>query len=128
MASNYGKGLRQNGGQLTQKALRVPFPLQWGRYLRGGDRSFQVVWRTDLEVNLERTQHYYTDLLALYLPRMIISIQYSMMLLACVGVAKTMPPPRSPREKLQLVAILSLRVNSLSLQERNMLFVDRPVK
>ena len=36
--------------------------------------------------------------------------------------------PLFPREKLELVAILSLRVKGLSLQERNMLFVDRPVK
>ena len=36
--------------------------------------------------------------------------------------------PRSPLEKLQLVAILSLLVKSRSFQERNMLFVDRPVK
>ena len=36
--------------------------------------------------------------------------------------------PLSPREKLELVAILSLRVKGLSLQERNMLFVHRPVK
>ena len=35
--------------------------------------------------------------------------------------------PRSPREKLQLVRclILSMGVKSLSLQERNMLFIDR---
>ena len=31
----------------------------WARFLRGGDASFQVVWRTDLEVHLERTQNYY---------------------------------------------------------------------
>ena len=36
--------------------------------------------------------------------------------------------PRSPREKLPLVAILSLDVKSLSLQERNMLLVDHLVK
>ena len=59
----------------TQKALRVPFPLQWGRFLGGGDGSFQVVCRTDLEVDLD---------------------------------------------KLELVTILSPRVKSLSLQERNM--------
>ena len=36
---------------------------------------------------------------------------------------------RSPREKLPLVAVLCLPQKSLSLlQERNMLFVDRPVK
>ena len=38
----------------------------WGRFLRGGDASFQVVWRTDLEVDLERTQNYFVELLALF--------------------------------------------------------------
>ena len=36
--------------------------------------------------------------------------------------------PRSPREKPQFVAILSRRVKSLSLQGKNMLFVDCLVK
>ena len=48
------------------------FPLQWDQILQGGDRSFQVVWRTDLEVDLEQTQNYYLGLLALYLCQMII--------------------------------------------------------
>ena len=30
------------------EGLRVPFPLQWGRFLLRGDGSFQVVWRTNL--------------------------------------------------------------------------------
>ena len=34
--------------------------------------SFQVVWQTDLEVDLELTQNYCIELLALYLHRMII--------------------------------------------------------
>ena len=63
---------RQNGGRNSQKALRVPFPFQWGRFLRGGDGSFQVVGRTHLEVDLEQTQNYYVEYLALYLRRMII--------------------------------------------------------
>ena len=36
--------------------------------------------------------------------------------------------PRSPREKLQFVTIPFRRVKSLSLPEKNMLFVDRLVK
>ena len=37
--------------------------------------------------------------------------------------------PQSLREKLSLVAIFSLHVKNLSLQERNMLiFGDRPIK
>ena len=63
---------RQNGRQNSQKALRVPFPLQWNQILQGGDGSFQVVWRTDLEFHLEKTQNYCLGLLALYLCQMII--------------------------------------------------------
>ena len=63
---------RQNGRQNSQKALRVPFPLQWNQILQGGDGSFQVVWRTDLEFHLEKTQNYCLGLLALDLCQMII--------------------------------------------------------
>ena len=45
----------QNGGRNSQKALTVPFPLECGRFLQGGDWPFQIVWRTDLEVEVERT-------------------------------------------------------------------------
>ena len=62
----------QNGGRNSQKTLRVPFLIQWGRFLEGGDGLFQVAWRTDLGVHLERTQNYCVELLALYLRRMII--------------------------------------------------------
>ena len=47
---------RQNGGRNSQKALHVPFLLQWGRFLQGGVKSLQV--RTDLEADLKRTQNY----------------------------------------------------------------------
>ena len=29
--------------------VRAPLPLQWARFVREGDGSFQVVWPTDLE-------------------------------------------------------------------------------
>ena len=45
-------GKRQNGGRNSQKALRKPFPFSGADFFRGGDGSFQVVWRTDLEVDL----------------------------------------------------------------------------
>ena len=54
------------------RALHVPFPLQWGRFLWGGDELFKVVWQTSLEVDLERTQNYCVELLALYQRPMII--------------------------------------------------------
>ena len=40
------------------EGFACPIPLQWGQFLRRGDVSFQVIWRTDLEVDLERTQNY----------------------------------------------------------------------
>ena len=61
------------------------------------------------------------------LRRMIVEIQFSTMLLACPGAAETMPS-HGPTGKLQLVAILSLYVKGLSSQEKNILFVDRPLK
>ena len=71
MGNSYVKK-RPNSGQISQKALHVPIPIQWGWFLQGGDMSFQVVWQTDLEVDLELTQNYCIELLALYLHRMII--------------------------------------------------------
>ena len=50
---------RRNGGRNSQKASRVPFP--WGRFLRGGTGHFR-----SSEVDLERTQNYWVELLALY--------------------------------------------------------------
>ena len=49
---------RQNGGCNSQKAFHVPSPLQWGQFLQGGDGSFQVIWQTYLEVDLEQTKTY----------------------------------------------------------------------
>ena len=60
-----------------------------GADFAGRGRSFQVVWRTDLKVDLDRTQNCCVEFLALYLRQMIIRIYYSMMLLACAGAAET---------------------------------------
>ena len=70
---------RQNGGRNSQETLRVPFPLVMGPIFAGRDGSFQGVWQTDLEVDLEQTQNYCVELYALYLRGMINLIQYSMM-------------------------------------------------
>lgn len=51
-------------GTEPQKALHVPFPLQWGQFLLGWDRSFQVFRQTDLEVDVEQMQNYCMELLA----------------------------------------------------------------
>ena len=89
------------GGRNSQKALHVPLPRQWGRLLRGGDGSFQVVWRTDLEVDLERTQNYCVELIG---PMSTSTLQYSMSL-ACVR-AKECPPT-----VIVLISVESVEVN-----------------
>ena len=50
----------------------TPPPLGTDIYGEGKGRSLQFVWRTDLELDLERTQNYCAELFALYLRRMII--------------------------------------------------------
>ena len=57
--------------KMTNGTPRRDLPPQ-GRVSREGDGSFQVVWRTSLDVDLERTQNYCVELLALYLRPMII--------------------------------------------------------
>ena len=47
-------------------------PFNGADFWKEGDGSFQVVGRTHLEVDLEQTQNYYVEYLALYLRRMII--------------------------------------------------------
>ena len=56
-----------------------------GQTFAVGDSYFQVVWRTDLEVDLERTQNYCVELIG-----PISTPQYSMSL-ARVRAAETMP-------------------------------------
>ena len=49
-----------------------PAPLQWGPTFTGRGRVSDLVWRTDLGLDLELTQNYRTELFALYLRRTII--------------------------------------------------------
>ena len=49
-----------------------PPPLQWEPTFTGRGRVTDLVWRTDLELDLELTQNYRTELFALYLRRTII--------------------------------------------------------
>ena len=41
------------GTQNSQKALHASFSIQWYQFYRKGDKSFQLIWQTDLEVNLK---------------------------------------------------------------------------
>ena len=54
------------------EGFACPTPPSMRPILRGGEGSFQVFWRTDLEVDLEQRQNYSVELLALYLRRMIL--------------------------------------------------------
>ena len=95
---------RQNGERNSQRVLRIPPPPSppplWGRFLQGGDGLSQVVWRTDLEVDLTRTQNYCVELLALYLRRTIIEIQYLDEVVNQRGSCRNNALPQSPQEKL----------------------------
>ena len=101
---------RQNGWRNTLRALRVPFPLQWGRFLRGGDG--EQIWKSVLK----RTQNYCVDLLALYLRQMIIKIHYSnkVVNLPCAVAAETMPFHVPTGKASARCNILYLHVKSLS--------------
>ena len=85
---------RQNGGWNSLKALHVPFPFQWGLFWWGGNRSFQVVWQTDLIGSQFGTNtKLLEELLALYIYAEWLS-KYSilMKLLAYWKLLKQCPP------------------------------------
>ena len=99
------------------EGFTCPIPPSMELILRGGNGSFQVVWRTHLEVDLKRTQNYWAELLALYYIHAIRLSKYGIRMrkLTCArGSCKNNTLPRFPREMLQLVAVLSLRFKSLS--------------
>ena len=77
---------------------------------RNSHGLFQVVWRTDLEVYLERTQNNYVELLDIYLRRMPYLNTLFDEVVSLQGSCKNNSLPGSHGKKLQLVAILSLRV------------------
>ena len=99
------------------EGFTCPIPPSMELILRGGNGSCQVVWRTHLEVDLKRTQNYWAELLALYYIHAIRLSKYGIRMrkLTCARWScKNNTLPRFPGEMLQLVAILSLRVKSLS--------------
>ena len=116
---------RQNGGRNCHKALRVPFPLQWGRFCGEGKDYFRSsgehIWKSFWNGHKIIAWSYWLYIYAEWLSKYIVQSPMR-------TNAEPMPFPRSPREKLQLVAVLSLQVKSLSLRERNIPFVDPSVK
>ena len=77
---------RQNGGRLIQKALRVPLPLQWSRFLRGGDGSGH--FRSSSERIWKSIWNEPKIIAWTYWPY----IHAEGLLLACAGTAKQCPP------------------------------------
>ena len=103
---------QQNGGRISQEALRVPIPLQWGRFLRGGLISGRPANRFGMNAKLLRgvvslisTPN--DDLNTAF--HIVVSLRRS---------CRNNAPPRSSREKLQLDSVVSLRVKSLSLTRK----------
>ena len=97
--------------------------------MEGGDGLFQVVWGTDLEVHLERTKLLGGVIGSISRPNDYLNTVFDDVV-SLPGNCENNALSRSPREKLQLVAVLSLRVKCLVLSTRKeyMLFKDRPVK
>ena len=94
---------RMANGALSR--LCVSYPRFNGTDFCGGVTSH--FWSSGGQ--LKRAPAYCVELLALYLPGMIIQIQCSMMYLACAGAALTrFHPPPTRREKLQFVAVEGL--------------------
>ena len=91
------------GGRSSQKALRVLSPLPWDRFLRRGDESFLVFWRTvETSTNLLRrviglipTRNDYPNTVL----DDVLSLRGS-----CTYTVPPPPPPTTRREKLQFVA------------------------
>ena len=98
---------RHNGTRLTQKTLRVPLPLQWGQFLRGGEVSLgRLANRFGSRFGT------YTKLLGGVIGPISAPNDYQNTVfddvLSMFGSCRNNALSRSPREKLQLFAILSL--------------------
>ena len=111
---------QQNGGRISQEALRVPIPLQWGRFLRGGLNSGRPANRFGMNAKLLRgvvslisTPN--DDLNTAF--HNVVSLRRS---------CRNNAPPRSSREKLQLDSVVSLRVKSLLLTRKEYAICKSP--
>ena len=107
------------GGRNSQKVLREPFPLKMGSTFawRGRIISGRLGNRFGSRFGTNTNINYCVELLALYPNDYLNTVLDDVVSL--FGSCRSNALPRSPREKLSLVAILSLRMKSLSLQEKN---------
>ena len=88
-----------------------------GYFSLSGEHIYKSIWDEHKIIAWGYWPYIYAEWLSKY------TVQYPMR-----TNAEPMPFPQSPRKKLQLVAVFSLWVKSLSLEERNIPFVDRLVK
>ena len=106
-------------GQISQKALHVPFLLQKGlQFLRGVDGSFEVIWQTAKQGAIDPI-----SMLNDYLNTVFDDVVTCSLCRCCRNTARL---PRYPREKPQLAAILSLHVERLSFKKLIILFCRLP--
>ena len=118
---------RQNVGGISQKALGVHFPINSADFSGEGTGHFkssgEQIWKS-IGTNTELVRGVIGPISS---PNDDLNIVFDDVV-SLRGSCRNNSLPRSPREKLQLVRILSLRVKARSSQERNTLFVDRPIK
>ena len=102
---------RQNGGRNSQKALRVPFPFQWGRFLKGRGRVISGrranTFGSRFGTNTKLLRGVFGPIST---PNDYLSTVFDDVVSLC-GSCRNNALPRSP--------IIYLRAKSLSLQERN---------
>ena len=118
---------RQNGGRLSQKALGVPLPLQRSRFLRAISGRLANRFGSRFWKNPKLLRGVFGPIST---PNDYLNTVFNEVVSQLPGSCENNALSRSPREKLQLVAVLSLRVKCLVLSTRKeyMLFKDRPVK
>ena len=118
---------RQNVGGISQKALGVHFPINRADFSGKGTGHFkssgEQIWKS-IGTNTELVRGVIGPISS---PNDDLNIVFDDVV-SLRGSCRNNSLPRSPREKLQLVTILSLGVKARSSQERNTLFVDRPIK
>ena len=115
---------RQNGGRLTQTAhVSRPLLLQWGPTFTGRGRVTSVRLASRFGTRFETNTKLLRGVIRpISTPNDYLNTVFDDVVSLCRS-CRNNALPRSPREKLRLFAILSLREQKLSLQKRNMLIV-----
>ena len=120
----------QNGGCNSQKSFRVPFLLQWTDFWREG-RVISCCLANRFGSPFGTNTKLLRGVIgSIFTPNDYLNTVFNEVVSQLPGSCENNALSRSPREKLQLVTVLSLRVKCLVLSTRKkyMLFKDRPVK